>query len=199
MFTRVKLSFDDGPGPSTLALLEVLDRNGCNAIFFVLGANLERQPDLAVRILERGHALGNHGWSHARPDGLSGDALMQEVEATDALILAAYESARVPSPDVIPLRLPYGLQDGDPRLATLCRLGRPHVGWTMLVDDWQRSQPAPQVLTKAMLAHVDAQSDLGEEAVFCLHDGSRHREARPSTVAAVGLLFDALRARGQWA
>lgn len=189
---RPILTFDDGPGPSTLSLLHVLEDR---AVFFMLGANLERLPDVAIQVLEHGHVLGNHCWSHARPDALSDDELTREIETTDALIRAAYESAGVPAPAVISLRLPYGVQGNDPRLVTLDRLGRSHVGWTLLMDDWMRPQPLPQVLAAAMLSHLDAQAGVGEDAVFCLHDSSRHGEARPASVTAVGLLLNQLRRR----
>jgi hypothetical protein len=60
------LSFDDGPGPSTAALLEVQRR----ATFFMLGCNVQRWYELAVRVAADGHVLGNHGYSHARPGAL---------------------------------------------------------------------------------------------------------------------------------
>ena len=183
----VSLTFDDGPGPSTLELLDVLRNAGCKATFFVLGANLVDSPEVAIKAVQDGHVLGNHTYSHARPGDLSSDALLQELCITDALILQAYQQAGKPAPAHIPVRLPYGVLPHDPRPLVLEKPGRSHVGWTMILDDWHRPQPAPEILLKAMQAHVSEQTQQGENTSFCLHDSSRHQEPRPATVQAVAL------------
>ena len=60
----VALTFDDGPGPDTPALLDVLRDRGVRATFFVTGAHVTAHPDLARRIVAEGHAVGNHTFSH---------------------------------------------------------------------------------------------------------------------------------------
>ena len=61
----VLLTFDDGPHPeSTPAALRLLKEYGARAIFFVVGARIERAPHLLRRILDEGHALGNHSFAH---------------------------------------------------------------------------------------------------------------------------------------
>ncbi|RBJ71594.1 polysaccharide deacetylase family protein, partial [Pseudomonas sp. MWU12-2534b] len=62
----IRLSFDDGPGPSTLPLLDVLRAASCHATFFLLGQNLAGALDVAARMASHGHALGNHTHSHAK-------------------------------------------------------------------------------------------------------------------------------------
>lgn len=191
------LTFDDGPGPSTPALLDVLKARGWQATFFLLGAQIARSPQVAERIAREGHVLGNHTQTHARPGTLSEYTLLEEIAATDAQIAHAYAGAGMRVPAVVPVRLPYGVQIAsetgvDPRLAVLARLGRPHVGWTLMLDDWQRPAPGACALVAAMQAHHAAQYALGEPAVFCLHDGSRHGESRPATVTAVARFLDAL-------
>ncbi|GAB7538003.1 polysaccharide deacetylase family protein [Burkholderia sp. 3C] len=183
------LSFDDGPGPSTPPLLDVLRAAACRASFFVLGRHLEGALDVAARIVREGHRLGNHTYTHARAGELSDAALSGEIEATDALIREAHRLARVPAPDVVPFRLPYGWQPEDCRAGVLARLQREHTGWTAILDDWQRPPPAPQALCDAMHAHLAARAALGQDALFCLHDGSRHGEPRPNTVEAVRLFL----------
>jgi peptidoglycan/xylan/chitin deacetylase (PgdA/CDA1 family) len=62
---EVWLTIDDGPSPaSTPQLLELLDRHAARATFFLIGQNLARHPDLARALVERGHAVGNHSFSH---------------------------------------------------------------------------------------------------------------------------------------
>ncbi|WAS52841.1 polysaccharide deacetylase family protein [Burkholderia ambifaria] len=186
----IHLSFDDGPGPSTPPLLDVLRDASCKATFFLLGTNLAGALDVAARMAHEGHRLGNHTHSHARPGALADDVLIDEIEATDALIREACRRAGVPAPDAIPLRLPYGLMPQDNRAAVLARLQREHTGWTAILDDWQRPAPSPQALFDAMCAHVDASVARHRDVLFCMHDGSRHGEARPNTVEAVRLFLN---------
>jgi len=61
----VLLTFDDGPHPeSTPLVLELLKEYNARAIFFVVGARIQRAPHLLRRILDEGHAVGNHSYSH---------------------------------------------------------------------------------------------------------------------------------------
>lgn len=60
----VYLTFDSGPGPRTPEFLEVLDQWDAKATFFVIGRNVHTSPEMLERIVEAGHAVGNHTWSH---------------------------------------------------------------------------------------------------------------------------------------
>jgi len=61
----VLLTFDDGPHPeSTPVVLQLLKEYNARAIFFIVGARIQRAPHLLRRILDEGHALGNHSYSH---------------------------------------------------------------------------------------------------------------------------------------
>lgn len=61
---RVALTFDDGPGPSTAAVLDALAREGARATFFVLGRQVERHPALVRRMADEGHQISSHGYDH---------------------------------------------------------------------------------------------------------------------------------------
>ena len=60
----VALTFDDGPGPATPAVLDVLAQSGVPATFFVVGQRAAAEPEMLRRIVAGGHALGDHTWSH---------------------------------------------------------------------------------------------------------------------------------------
>ncbi|WP_409342933.1 polysaccharide deacetylase family protein [Paenibacillus sp. MBLB4367] len=62
--TTVYLTFDDGPSANTAKVLDILREEEVPATFFVLGQMAEQQPDMVKRILEEGHALGNHSYNH---------------------------------------------------------------------------------------------------------------------------------------
>src|SRR5918994_2009410 len=61
---RAALTFDDGPGPTTPAVLDALAEAEVRATFFVLGRQAERHPELVRRIVADGHQLANHGYDH---------------------------------------------------------------------------------------------------------------------------------------
>lgn len=76
---RVALTFDDGPHPeSTPRVLDLLARHGVRATFFVIGQNAERWPGVVRRIVEEGHTVGNHSWSHAAWAGFRMTAYWEE-------------------------------------------------------------------------------------------------------------------------
>ncbi|HET8897339.1 MAG TPA: polysaccharide deacetylase family protein [Rhodanobacteraceae bacterium] len=187
--SSIRLTFDDGPGPSTAALLDVLHMAGYKATFFLLGRNQERNMSVVVRMIREGHAVGNHAYSHAKPGDLADAMLEEELEATDALIREAYRLAGCAAPTRIPVRLPYGIQEDDPRLPLLQKLGRKHVGWTAIIDDWRRPEPPVQRLVEDMLRHIEDCVARGVDAVLCLHDSSHQCHERPATVEAVRLLL----------
>ena len=59
------ISFDDGPHPDhTEKILNTLDERGVKAVFFVTGEELAKHHDLGMMIVNRGHLLGNHTYSH---------------------------------------------------------------------------------------------------------------------------------------
>src|SRR5260370_30569150 len=113
---RVALSFDDGPGPATEWLLDVLAARGARATFFLLGRNVERARAVAVRLARAGHVVGNHTWSHARPDAIGAAELVAEIARTDELLRDVCREGGVPPQRPIPVRLPYPPSDPDPPL-----------------------------------------------------------------------------------
>lgn len=61
----ITLTFDDGPDPvSTVPLLDLLDRHGVKAVFFLVGEKAQRHPQLVREIVGRGHQIGLHGQIH---------------------------------------------------------------------------------------------------------------------------------------
>ncbi len=63
----VYLTFDDGPIPEvTPWVLELLDKYGIKATFFMVGENIHKHPDIFQMVIERGHRIGNHTYNHIR-------------------------------------------------------------------------------------------------------------------------------------
>lgn len=86
------LTIDDGPGPGSDALLDLLRRLNVRASFFVIGSHLERNPGFVARALEEGHEVGNHLWRDGRAAGLSKADSLRQLLATERAIQQAAPS-----------------------------------------------------------------------------------------------------------
>lgn len=82
----VALTFDDGPTKNTDDILSLLDAYGAKATFFLIGNEIEKNPQLAEGMVEKGHQLGNHTYSHERMVFKSQAFIRKEVEKTNQLI-----------------------------------------------------------------------------------------------------------------
>ena len=99
----VALTFDDGPVPAyTDSILAVLAEFEAHATFFMVGSAIRNNPDIAARVLEQGHEIGNHSFSHSQLVLKRPSYISREIEDTDALIRAAGHDGE------IFVRPPYG-------------------------------------------------------------------------------------------
>ena len=84
---RISLTFDDGPGPCTAPILDLLAAHGGRATFFVIGSFAKKQRDLLRRMAAEGHEVGNHSWSHTRlADSGSRRVITRELSRTNKLL-----------------------------------------------------------------------------------------------------------------
>ena len=84
---RLYLTFDDGPHPHwTPRFLDLLDRYGARATFFLVGEWAAAYPNLVREIVERGHTLGNHLWSHTDAPFRDEELFRREVRNTAAAL-----------------------------------------------------------------------------------------------------------------
>ncbi len=83
----IYLTFDDGPTPGvTEWILQTLDRYNAKATFFVLGKNVELYPDLYQMILDRGHKVGNHTYSHQKGWRMSLERYIEDVDLAGDMV-----------------------------------------------------------------------------------------------------------------
>jgi peptidoglycan/xylan/chitin deacetylase (PgdA/CDA1 family) len=80
------LTFDDGPGPRTAELSHYLNAHGVRAAFFVNGRMLKDGTAILAELVADGHMIGNHTQTHADLTTIPPEAVITEVEETDALI-----------------------------------------------------------------------------------------------------------------
>src|SRR4051794_26538371 len=136
----VCLTFDNGPTPGiTEPVLDILGQHGVPATFFAIGRKLatDRGQRLGQRIVQSGHQLGGHTWTHAVQFGLADNqVVMDELAGTRSAVDAV-------GGDGLLFR-PYGAGGViDSRLmskfgaATLCSLAYTCVLWNVLPGDWR--------------------------------------------------------------
>lgn len=128
----IALTFDDGPYPKVTGhILDVLEKNGVCATFFVLGSRIEGREDVLTRMEELGCEIGNHSFSHADLTRLSRADCQRELSDTDA------EIRRVTGHEASVVRPPYGYYNKAVRSAA----GRPLILWTVDTNDWRGKAP----------------------------------------------------------
>jgi peptidoglycan/xylan/chitin deacetylase (PgdA/CDA1 family) len=99
----IAMTFDDGPhGTQTPRLLEMLKARGLKATFFVCGQCVAEYPEIAKRIVEEGHEIANHSWSHPNLIPMSESAVRDQLERTHTVVKQAT------GVDMKTFRPPYG-------------------------------------------------------------------------------------------
>jgi len=160
----IALTFDDGPHPQhTPRLLEVLDHYQISASFFWLGVCVNRSPEVARSIYQRGHWIGLHGYTHRSFPRLSAAELRQSLEQTQMAIAQScqLETAYVQQ-QIRDVRPPYGLFTPK-TLAHLRQWDYRPVMWSVVPEDWV--QPGVEVVIRRVLQQTQNGS------LIVLHDG----------------------------
>lgn len=84
----IYLTFDDGPHPKvTPWVLETLKEFNAKATFFCLGKNLEANADIAKRIMQEGHQIGNHTFKHSNGWKVLNWDYQEDIRACDAELM----------------------------------------------------------------------------------------------------------------
>ncbi|MEV0593936.1 polysaccharide deacetylase family protein [Nonomuraea cavernae] len=171
----VALTFDDGPGEYTGKLLDLLRGRNAKATFFVLGQMVSADPhNLARRIVDEGHEIGNHSWSHPPLTALPEEQIRAELVQTDNLV------RRLTGVRMRMMRPPYGATDARVAAETR-REGLAQILWSLDTLDW-RDRAASVVARRAGAAKP------GE--IVLMHDIHR------TTIEAVPQVLDTLAKKG---
>lgn len=126
----VALTFDDGPGPTTMPLLDILQRTGVPATFFNLGGNQAARPAAVRAEATLQAAFGNHTWDHPRMPTLSAATQAAEMDRTSA------EQVSLVGPAPCLFRPPYG--EFNATTVALARQRRMTVwNWSVDTEDWK--------------------------------------------------------------
>ena len=168
----VYLTFDDGPtAVATEPILTLLDRYNARATFFVIGHHVEAHPGRTRRMVEAGHRLGNHTFTHVDAWQTDHTTVVNELEGTADVIEACTGHA-------VPLvRPPYGHLT-----PALCRWagreGARIVMWDVMPADFQ---PDASALSVARFTTAC----LRPGSIVVLHDNPMTEPVTPGALEAI--------------
>jgi hypothetical protein len=82
----VVLTFDDGPSALTPQFLDLLKKYNTKAVFFCVGEQIQKYPEVVHRMKTEGHLVANHTFSHQPRNLLHTQRLIDEINRTDAVL-----------------------------------------------------------------------------------------------------------------
>lgn len=171
----VALTFDDGPGPHTGRLLDMLEQRGAKGTFYVLGSKVSGGAGLLQRMQAKGHQIGNHTWNHPDLRNLDAAGIASELNRTNDAIRQVVGKAPTTA------RPPYGAMNATVT-AQLGQAGLSSVLWSVDTRDW--ADRNSQVVCSRAVANTRS------GAIILLHD------IHSTSVDAVPCIVDTLKNQG---
>ncbi|MEZ5853836.1 MAG: polysaccharide deacetylase family protein [Hyphomicrobiaceae bacterium] len=180
---EVVLTFDDGPWPTTPAVLAALKAHCTKAMFFVIGKHSTYYPEILRQVAEDGHTIGTHTWSHANLESkkLDENARKAEIEMG---ISAARHSLADKADDVRAFfRFPALRHPAD----MMAYLGKRNVAvWSTDIDSFDFKLRSAKRLVPSIMAKLKKHG----KGIVLMHDFQKH------TAEAVSQLLTELKAGG---
>lgn len=171
---QVALTFDDGPGPSTREILDILDRKRAEGTFFMLGQAVEANPELAREVTLNGSEVANHSMAH--------DAFPTAADLAETSDVIEESTGMRPCS----FRPPYGSVDA-PLTERAAAEGMNTVMWEVDTEDWTDWTSVDSVVES-----TKANTQPG--SIILMHDGGDAR--REKTIEALPRMIDELRSEG---
>lgn len=178
---QVALTFDDGPSESwTPEILEIMEKHGAPATFFMIGEHVARFPDMAREVVARGHEPGLHLFTHERAVADNDEFFRRQVvESVEQIEKATGARPRF-------LRFPFAYLGRQKPERILAEFGLHTVHWSFSSMDSRRD--AAGIVRRV-------RRFLFPGAIVLLHDGvgghSAHAKSRVETVRALPAVLDA--------
>ena len=172
----IALSFDDGPAELTNTVLDILKANQAEAAFFLIGKKIPGNDALLKRMVQEGHIIGNHSFSH-HPlfDLFSSGKMLNDMTAMNQLV----KNITGLTPRFF--RPPYGVTNPNLKKAVMSG-GFISIGWSIRSYDTVIKNPR-RLVSKIL-------SGLKPGAILLLHDTSE------TTVAILPELLKAIQQKG---
>jgi peptidoglycan/xylan/chitin deacetylase (PgdA/CDA1 family) len=148
----------------------------------MVGKFVKDERELARRVADAGHLIGNHTWSHPDLSRTRAANVLDELTRTSDIL------ANITGKPVRHFRPPFGARR--PYVVKLARqLGLIPVTWNAMTMDW--SEPSADKIAKDLIRKIDSNQRGGYASNIVLHDGShrgRNADRGPSVTAAEQLL-----------
>ena len=157
----VALTFDDGPDPiQTPKILKILNENKIPACFFCIGSKIKGNEALLRQIVQDGHLIGNHSYTHTWNFPLYSHKRMKEDLQSSQL-----ELEQIAEQPITLFRPPFGVTN--PTIAKVVRkLGYQTIGWNIRTLDTQHNSP------RKILSRIKKRLKPG--SIILLHDRLPH-------------------------
>jgi peptidoglycan/xylan/chitin deacetylase (PgdA/CDA1 family) len=177
---EVVLTFDDGPWPTTPAVLKALADECTKALFFPVGKHTAYHPEILKQVFAAGHTVGSHTWSHAHLDSkkLTEAQMKEEIEKGFSAVKTAIGTAPAPF-----FRFP-GL--GHTQVALGYLASRNISMFSVDVDSNDFKSSGPDQVINNVMTKLDKQG----KGVILMHDLQKH------TALALPTLLRRLKAGG---
>ncbi|MBM7555483.1 polysaccharide deacetylase family protein [Halanaerobacter jeridensis] len=177
---KVALTFDDGPDPIyTPQVLDVLEEYNVPATFFLLGKRVAKYPSITNRIINDGHTVANHSWSHPDLTTLNDKQLSEEIFATEQVI------EEQTNKETALLRPPYGFVSNQ-LLDKLKKMDYKVIHWSLDSLDWQ-AKKKEDVLNKT-IPYLD------QGAIILFHSAGGVGQSLAPTVKVLPIIIEKLQA-----
>lgn len=156
---HISLTFDDGPNSDfTPRVLSLLKKNGAKATFFLIGENAEKYPELVRQIIEDGHTIGNHSYSHSKNFGFfSTEKVAAELMRSNTVL------KEITGKELKMFRPPFGVTNPNIKKA-LRKTGHKSIGWS------KRSLDTTNLSEEKILGRITKNLKKGD--IVLLHDSS---------------------------
>lgn len=156
---HISITFDDGPNPEfTPKVLALLKNYNAKATFFLIGKNAEKHPEIVRQIIEEGHTIGNHSYSHSKKFGFfSSEKVIAELNKTNSVL------KEITGKDLKLFRPPFGVTNPNIKRA-LKVTGHFSIGWS------KRSFDTTNISEEKILKRIT--SNLKKGDIILLHDSS---------------------------
>jgi peptidoglycan/xylan/chitin deacetylase (PgdA/CDA1 family) len=184
------LTFDDGPSQNTEAVLEILQQYGIKATFFVIGRSDSHSRQIYRKILQDGHSLGIHSYSHDYGRIYSSvDACMADIGRLNELLFTS--TGQIPTL----YRFPGGSSNSIASLSLLSQVAYRLAEQDIQYFDWNVDSgdasaydlPGEQIIRNVVSGVKDKQ-----HAIILLHDSA----AKAGTVKALPQIIESLLEQG---
>jgi len=155
----IALTFDDGPNPEhTPRILSILQKHQAKATFFIIGKNAEKYPELLKQIVNEGHTIGNHSYSHSKNFSFfKPEKITSELNKTDSII------NEITGFTPLLFRPPYGVTNPNIKNA-LKNTDHQSIGWS------KRSFDTLKISKENVLKRITKKLKRGD--IVLLHDNS---------------------------